>query len=272
MSCRGERHELETHREVEGPVAMLLTTTEETPHPELINRCLVVSANEHPRQTAAIHRRQRAAYQGQAVAATAENIAACHQNAQRLLEPLNVIIPWAEQLTFRTDQVRYRRDHAKYLALIASITLLHQYQRKQLTRCARQYVVATLEDIELANRLAAEVMGEPVDSLMPQTRRLLSELSRYVRERAKAAGHSASDVRFTQRQLREGLQRSDRSLRNHLARLVELEYVMVYRTGRGNQREYQLLAGEGDLAGRRASLLGLADIEQLRRSTPRGSY
>jgi DNA primase len=259
--------------EVEGPVAMLLTTTAETPHPELANRCLVVSANEQPQQTAAIHQRQRWHYQPHSARAGAAAVARRHQDAQRLLQPLRVVIPWADQLTFRTDQTRYRRDHATYLVLIASITLLHQYQRKQFTRGQQgqpqQYVVATLEDLDLANRLASEVLCEHVDSLMPQTRRLLCELRGYVTRRGQAEGLPPREVRFTQRQLREALERSDRAVRTHLSRLVQLEYVLVHRTGRGNQREYQLLVDAGDLQRSHLSRLGLADVKQLRGDPPR---
>ena len=74
-----------------------------------------------------------------------------HQNAQRLLEPLPVVIPWAERLTFRSDQTRMRRDHAKYLALIASMALLHQHQRPRHTNRedGSCYVEATLDDVRL---------------------------------------------------------------------------------------------------------------------------
>ena len=68
------------------------------------------------------------------------------------------MIPFAEQLTFRTDQVRYRRDHAKYLSLIATIALLHQYQRQRITRRGEACVVATLDDARLANQLAAATL------------------------------------------------------------------------------------------------------------------
>ena len=120
--------------EVEGPVALLLTTTRDDPDSELVNRCLTLSVNEDPQQTAAIHQRQRAAYARDGAPADAQAIRTRHQCAQRLLEPLGVVIPWADQLTFRTDQTRYRRDHAKYLSLIASVTLLHQYQRPETER------------------------------------------------------------------------------------------------------------------------------------------
>ena len=122
--------------EVEGPVALLLTTTRDDPDSELVNRCLTLSVNEDPQQTAAIHQRQRAAYTRDSAVCDAHAIRTRHQCAQRLLEPLGVVIPWADQLTFRTDQTRYRRDHAKYLSLIASVTLLHQYQRPDASACA----------------------------------------------------------------------------------------------------------------------------------------
>ena len=70
-------------------------------------------------------------------------------------------------------------------------------------------------------------------------------------------------MRFTQREVRESLAWSDRTLRRHLTRLVELEYVAVYRTGCGNQRAYQLLddhATDTDAA----APLGLIDVRQLR--------
>ncbi|MGU0172762.1 hypothetical protein ACVXG8_27495 [Escherichia coli] len=43
--------------------------------------------------------------------------------------PLNVVNPFASQLTFMSDKTRTRRDHMKDLTLIQAIALLHQYQR-----------------------------------------------------------------------------------------------------------------------------------------------
>ncbi len=259
--------------EVEGPVAMLLTTTAEHPDPELASRCITLRTNERPEQTAAIHERQRENYTHRSAASVdARAIAMRHQRAQRLLEPLHVTIPWADQLTFRSDQIHFRRDHAKYLALIASVTLLHQYQRKQVTRTVHgdteREVIATLDDIEVANRLASAVLAASTDALLPQTRQLLKSLDAFVTRRAKEEDTSPSSVRFTQRELREELGWSDRPLRRQLTRLVELEYVLVFRTGRGNQRAYQLSLGslQHDTA---LGRLGLIDVAQLRNRRPR---
>jgi DNA primase len=260
--------------EVEGPVMMFLTTTAENPDPELQNRCITLRVNETPEQTAAIHQRQRSEYAQDVKCVDREAICTLHQNAQRLLKPLKVIIPWSEQLTFRSDQTRMRRDHVKYLSLIASLTLLHQHQRERTVRQRDGHdeacVIATKEDIEVAGRLASEAMGKSLDSLMPQTRQLLVLLDDYVAQRATAEKALRPALRFTQRQLRETFGWSDRQLRRHLQRLVELEYVLPYRTGQRNGREYALLY---DGQGREGEpfLLGLLDAAKLRKRQTGGS-
>lgn len=250
--------------EVEGPVMMFLTTTAELPDAELHSRCLTLHVNESPQQTAAIHAQQRTAYTlaGQAQSQLRETIRRRHQNAQRLLQPLPVILPWAERLTFRDDQTRMRREHARYLSLIAAIALLHQHRRPQKTLpgCDSAYIEATVEDAMLANRLLGDVMGQAIDALLPQTRLLWEKVRQLVNRRAKRERKPRSLIRFTQRQLRESTGWSDFQVRKHLHRLVELEYVLAFRTGCGNQREYQCL--DGHPSGRRF-VPGLVDAEGL---------
>jgi hypothetical protein len=90
---------------------------------------------------------------------------------------MDVVNPWSRDLTFVDDKTRTRRDHEKYLALIDAIALLHQYQRPTKTSTRRgeseTALVATLDDVELANSLAGEVLGRSLDELPSQTRRLL---------------------------------------------------------------------------------------------------
>lgn len=261
------------HYEVEGPVALLLTTTRDDPDSELANRCLVLSVNEDAQQTAAIHQRQRAAYSRDGAVRDAQAIRTRHQCAQRLLEPLGVVIPWAEQLTFPTDQTRFRRDHAKYLSLIASVTLLHQYQRQEIERVrdgvAERCVVATQEDVAVANRLATAVLVPRPDALLPQTRQLLEQLRAYVTERSACDELSCSTLRFSQRELRAALGWQDRALRRQLARLVELEYLVVHRTGHGNQKVYQWWSTDVADTAEAATHWGLVDAAHLSRRAPR---
>ena len=176
-------------------------------------------------------------------------------------------------LTFRDDQTRMRRDHAKYLALIAASALVHQHQRprrsvdgqrhaEQSDAAPLEYIEATAEDAGLAGRLAAEAMGRTLEGLLPQTRQLLVLIDDLVSTRAHRAPRPRSAIRFTQRALREAFSWGDFQVRRHLARLVELEYVLVHRTPRGNQREYELVYDGQGRAGE-PFLLGLVDADKL---------
>ena len=80
-----------------------------------------------------------------------------------------------------------RRDFEKYLSLIATITLLHQYQREhhEVREEHEGYVVATLDDIALANRLAGEALGQSLDDLLPQTRQLLVLIDDLITKRSQ---------------------------------------------------------------------------------------
>jgi hypothetical protein len=250
-------------------VVALLASTSESPDPELQNRCLTLHVSEDPEQTETIHARQRAAYtvDGRQALADCEAIQKLHQNAQRLPKRYTVIIPSANRLTFRRDQPGMRRDHAKYLSLIASITLLHQYQRSSRPGPTGEmdYLEATFDDIERANELASKVLGRTLDSLMAQTRQLLVLLDDYVGQRCQREDKSRLELRFTQREIREALGWGDFQLRRHLRRLVELEYVLVHRTKRGNQREYELLY-DGQGRDGEPFVLGLFDVAKLGRA------
>ena len=257
------RQSTETYS-VQGPVMMFLTTTSEHPDPELQNRCLTLRVNESSDQTAEIHNRQRTRYMRSKTQRSVADIRTLHQNAQRLIASLPVIMPWADRLTFRHDQTRMRRDHAKYLSLIASITLLHQHQRPIIELGPGKIAVeSTVEDVELANRLISQVMGHSLDNLLPQTRQLLMLIDNLVNQQSRESKRTRNLVRFTQRQLRESFGWSDHQVRHHLTRLIELEYVLAHRTGHGNGKEYQLLY-DGQGRDGESFLLGLADPARLK--------
>ena len=257
---------------VEGPVALMLTTTAIDLDEELKNRCLVLSVDESREQTRAIHARQRfeETLEGLAAREDEAHIIALHRNAQRLLKPVKVVNPYAEALTFRDDQTRTRRDHRKYLGLIRSIALLHQHQRpvKELRRpdgSSVPYIEATLADIAAANRLAHAILGHTLDELPPQTRRLLTLIRQMVTERAERDAITAKDVRFSRRELRDYTGMGDTQAKVHLSRLVELEYVFPCRQRHDSQAQTVLyeLAWSGEGVDGEAFVMGLIDPDQL---------
>ncbi|ELR6641058.1 toprim domain-containing protein [Escherichia coli] len=238
---------------VKGPVMLMLTTTAIDVDEELLNRCLVLTVNESREQTEAIHAAQRYAQTLEGLLASNEKsyITALHQNAQRLLRPLNVVNPFASQLTFMSDKTRTRRDHMKYLTLIQAIALLHQYQReiKRLEHRGQvvEYIEVTREDIALANRLAHEILGRTLDEMPPQTRKLLLLIQTMVSEQAAAQHCKPGEVRFTRREIRDFTQWSDNQLKVHCMRLAEMEYLLIHGGSRGHLLQYELLwDGSGD--------------------------
>jgi DNA primase len=110
-----------------------------------------------------------------------------------------------------------------------------------------------------ANVLAHEVLGRSLDEVPPQTRRLLTEIVKLVNTRAAAEDVKREAVRFTRRELRAALAWGDTQLKTHLARLVELEFVLAHREGQGFVYE---LAYDGD-GSAAPHLSGLIDIERL---------
>jgi hypothetical protein len=253
---------------VEGPVALMLTTTAIDLDEELSNRCLVLTIDESREQTRAIHARQRyeETLDGLAAREDGAAIRALHHNAQRLIKPMKVVNPFAEHLTFLDDKTRTRRDHRKYLGLIRAVALLHQHQRpiRTLDRPGRDpvaYIEASLDDIAAANRLAHAVLGTTLDELPPQTRTLLRLVRDHIAARAAAEGVHPRDLRFTRREVREATCWGDTQLKLHLHRLEELEYLLVRRDG--TRFVYELAwAGEGETG--TPFVMGLIEVDRLR--------
>jgi DNA primase len=258
-----------THQyRVEGPVMIFLTTTAINLDEEMLNRCLVLSVNEDREQTQAIHRVQREAQtlEGLLRRRDREAILTVHRNAQRLLKPVFVANPYARELTFLDSQTRTRRDHMKYLTLIRSIALLHQYQRPRKTVEHRgravEYIEVTLADIAMANKLAHEVLGRSLDELPPQTRRLLLAIDEHVAAECDRQKMERSDYRFSRRDVRTFTGWGDTQLKIHLHRLEEMEYLLIHRGGRGQSFVYELMFVRPSDGGKPV-LGGLIDMDVL---------
>ena len=252
---------------VEGPVMLFLTTTAIDIDEELMNRCLVLTVNESREQTQAIHDMQRSMHTIDGILAkqSKNQLIELHQNAQRLIQPVLVANPYAEELTFINDKTRTRRDHMKYLTLINSITLLHQHQRKIKTVNHQgetlSYIEVTKTDIAMANKLAHEILGRSLDELPPQTRKLLTEIHALVTKNCKGESIEQSDYYFSRKTIRDATSWGNTQLKIHLARLEDMEYLLVHKGGRGQVIVYELLyQGEGENGNN--FMLGLNNIDE----------
>jgi DNA primase catalytic core len=249
---------------VEGPVMIFLTTTAIDIDEELQNRCLTLTVDESRKQTARIHTLQRQArtLEGLRLRKQRKRMLTLLRNVQRLLDPVDVVNPWADQLTFTAERTRTRRDHEKYLTLIDAIALLHQHQRQGNDDGDGRYITVTLDDIELANRIAPELLGRSLDELPPQTRRMYEAVKAIVRDRMKAEDIEQRFAFFSRRELREHLGWSITQVRVHLERLRQFEYITARYGSPGSAFQYELLTDCNEPEG--VERIGLLDVEKLR--------
>jgi DNA primase len=254
---------------VQGPTTLFITTTAVEIDEELQNRCLTLTVDESKEQTERIHAMQRKARTLEGLVAKEErkDLLRMLKNAQRLLRPLMIENPWADDLTFTVEQTRTRRDHEKYLILIEAITLLHQHQRPLETKEIRgremTFIRVTIEDIEIANRLARELLGRSLDELPPQTRRFLEIIKGLVRKMRKEQHVEQRLALFSRRELQAKSGWSYSQIKRHLAYLQDLEYIAA-RFGRmGATLKYELLIDADEPEG--VAHIGLLDVEKLRK-------
>jgi hypothetical protein len=255
----------------EGPVALAMTTTSIDVDPELQNRCLVLAVDESREQTSAIHRIQRHGQtrEGSIHRRGVSERLSVWRNVQRLLQPVDVVNPYAEALTFSNHRTRTRRDMAKYLTLVNAVALCHQYQKPRCRDQHGEYIEVDLDDVELANRLATRVLGRNLDDIPTQTAELLRQIVSHVSATSKEQGVELDQVSFTRRWVRERTHWGDTQLKIHLRRLEELEYLCQRKSTHG-VFEYRLCGVDVSPDG--TLLVGLQDIAALRSRHPEATY
>jgi hypothetical protein len=145
------------HIEQEGPIAFVETTSKAEVFEEDANRALTLFTDETEEQTRRILRALAAGYQGRVPAGQPKAIIDRHFALQRMLQPIPVTVPFAEQLEERLDhgRVEVRRGFPQIMSLIQAITLLYQCQRG---RDRSPQLVATPADYALARRLIEKPM------------------------------------------------------------------------------------------------------------------
>ena len=248
--------------EVEGPVAYLETTTNPYLNPENSSRCFELFMDESEEQTRRIQRQQKRQrlFCDEDLDELCERIKQRHHNAQRLLKPLKVFIPYADLIEFPSQWLRTRRDNERFLCLIEVIAFLHQYQREQgETAAGKPYVLANLEDYRLAYELAQELFASTLHELTRDARALFEMVVEWAR---KQDTKNPQNLLFSYKDLRPVTKYANHRLRRSMAELVEMEYVLQTQCQNGLPAQFRLLAT--DLAHSGARLVGLTTPDELR--------
>ncbi len=236
---------------VEARAAFIEATTASSVNHENATRCFELSMDESAEQTRRIHERQRLFRTERGLGLRQQGEAACrrHWNAQRLLEPLPVVIPYADRLSFPFQWMRTRRDHARFLNLIEVSAFLHQHQRERRGGA----IVASLADYAVAYGLAGEVLTDTLSDLKKPLREAYTRIRDLSLKGQEPLTRSA---------IREALSLPDSTVRRWLSELVELEYLEADAGKQGKAARYAL----SGRAPKQDLVIGLLTPEDLRKN------
>jgi len=228
-------------------VASVMSGTSHNINPENASRAFVINTDESRDQTKAIHQHQRTKYSLGRVNASAEvaAIVRAHQAAQKLLEKVAIVNEFAPLLDFPTNLMRLRRDHDRFLDLIACVAYLRQYQKSSQQSGGTRYVTCDLEDYKVAYRIMVDGVLASTLREMPKGAQILhEELLKLAKREATRQKLAVHEVTLTQRMIREGTQLGQTWIKENLRTLVEFEYLNVNRGGGERTKGFYKLRDE----------------------------
>ena len=182
---------------VEGPVCVAGATTKDKVYEDNANRSFLIQIEENPK-----HEAEVLEYQGK-VAAGLIDFKKYEQNinllkaCQLLIEPMEVLIPFAPKLELPPHVFKKMRTKNHYLTLIKAVTLWNQKQRKETTdNEENRYLISTLDDVEWANFLCKDNLLRKSDELGGKTRNFFESLKSFLTEMQNgSSAFYAKDIR-----------------------------------------------------------------------------
>ncbi len=227
------------HLTVKGPVSVGGCTTNEHIYEDNANRSFLIYLDESEQQDERVMQYQRLLSAGKIDVCEQQKTQTLLQNCQRILQPISVRNPYAEQLVIPREVFKPRRTNAHYLAFIEAITFYKQYQREQKVdkESGEVYIETTLEDIAEANELMKEILLKKSDELGYATRNFLEKL--------KAQLQATKQTVFTNKQMREALKEKPGTYKMYMVELQQYGYIKKLEDG--NQKKgysYQVVSYE----------------------------
>jgi hypothetical protein len=179
--------------EVEGPCVIVQTTTKNHLHPENETRVVPLYLDESPTQTKRItdEVKRRAAGKGAISEPERRNLCEKWHDAVRLLEPVEVLIPYAERIQVPDKPIRLRRDFPRLLNIIRLVAWIHQYSRK---RDEEGRIVATENDFEKAITMVGDSFARAWKFLTPAEEKVYDAVTEHLSQNLQRHGFKRSHV------------------------------------------------------------------------------
>jgi hypothetical protein len=226
--------------EILGPIAYMESTTSTEINPENENRSFELYLDESPEQTERIFKAQQKAHlqSKEEQEKKRQRIIEKHHAIQRVLEPVQVKIPFAHLIEFPQVWTRGRRDIDRILSLIETSAYLHQTQRPR--QGAGAIIEATPQDYQIAYDLCKNSLMHAWADLPRSAEDLLDKIKRYVKKEASKQHLKTTELVFRRRDIRAYTRLPDHVIKRGIKILEDLEYVHVRRTRQGGTSRYLL--------------------------------
>ncbi len=230
-------------------VASVMSTTSHKINPENASRYFLMNTDETVEQTRRIHESQRKKYSFERQHLKKNvipNIIQKHHIAQKLLKKRIIINPFGKYLDFPTNLMRLRRDHDRFIDLIATVCFLRQYQKKVKENNGIFYIECCLKDYEIAYEIMVKgVLSSTLSDIPKGAIMLYEETRNWVKKKARSEGLKVEQTTFNQRELRGYTGLGADTVRKYIKVLVMYEYLeLVMSVRRGKRFSYRLISDE----------------------------
>jgi len=200
---------------VYGPIASLSATTKGEIYEDNMSRCFLISVDESQEQTQRIIKYQNNKAAGQIDTKKEKEITQFLRNCMRLLQPLDVVNPFANKIDLPKEAHKIRRLNDLFQSYVKQITLLNQYQRN---KDVQGRLITDKEDVKTAIEIMFDSIILKVDELDGSLRDFYEQLKKYVLAKGK-------EYEFEQREIRQQFRISKTQMQRHINNLIELEYI-----------------------------------------------
>ena len=226
------------HLKVNGPVCIAGCTTKESLYEDNANRCFLIYLDESSQQDERIMEYQRKISAGKINTTDETKARQLLQNVQKVLQPITVINPYAEQLQIPKEVFKQRRSNAHYLAFIEVITFYKQHEREQKVDEATGeiFIETTIADIEEANQLMKEILLRKSDELNGATRNYFEQLKEHIIKSNQSS--------FTSTSIRNQLRIPISSVKRYHVALMEAGLIRKVESRNTKAWHYEVVAQE----------------------------
>jgi hypothetical protein len=223
---------------VEGPVSVAGCTTKEYVYEDNANRSFLLYLDESKEQDLRVMEYQRKKSAGKINIRMEQEVKAFLQDVQRILQPVTVRNPFAEQLQLPAGVFKPRRSNAHYLGFIEMVTHYHQCQREQKKdqETGEIYIETTLDDIAAANQLMGEILLRKSDDLSGGCRNYFEQVKAHLKKQRL--------VSFTNREISKVLNVPLSTIKRHNFSLLEAGYIQKTSADGDKQFHFALLDEE----------------------------